>query len=213
MEMLEAQEVKFEPLLAEIKAEEEELMKRFTESSSKLRSEINNAFDKKTAILVKDKNSLLNQIDVKEKTSLEDLNRMRISNDEDKMLIRSSSSIESAKEITLKIKKNLAQTFKSKWTKERFVPMVQFESRRSNLIGYFDQEGDNLISSLSLHDVGGSEELIANLLDELERQKRLFENLVNSKSGLEGLKLKTEATERNACFTKDFKDVMKKKAS
>jgi hypothetical protein len=118
-------------------------MKRITENSSKLRSQVNNAFDKKTAILVKDKNSLLNQIDVKEKTSLEDLNRMRISNEEDKKLIRSSSSIESAKEITLKIKKNLAQTFKSKWTKERFVPMVQFESRRSNLIGYFDQEGDS----------------------------------------------------------------------
>jgi hypothetical protein len=40
------------------------------------------------------------------------------------------------------------------------------------------------------------------MLDELETQKRLFENLVNSKSGLE--KLKAEAKERNASFTKDF---------
>jgi hypothetical protein len=40
------------------------------------------------------------------------------------------------------------------------------------------------------------------MLDELERQKRLFENLVNSKSGLE--ELKAEANERNASFTKDF---------
>jgi hypothetical protein len=40
------------------------------------------------------------------------------------------------------------------------------------------------------------------MLDELETQKRLFENLVNSKSGLE--ELKAEANERNASFTKDF---------
>jgi uncharacterized Fe-S cluster-containing radical SAM superfamily enzyme len=93
-------------------------MKRITENSSKLRSQVNKTFDKKTAILEKDKNSLLNQIDVKERTSSEEL---RISNKANKKLIRSSSSIELAKEITLKIKKNLAQTFKSKWTKERFL--------------------------------------------------------------------------------------------
>jgi hypothetical protein len=49
------------------------------------------------------------------------LEELRISNEADKKLTRSSSSIELAKEITLKIKKNLAQTFKSKWTKERFL--------------------------------------------------------------------------------------------
>jgi uncharacterized Fe-S cluster-containing radical SAM superfamily enzyme len=118
MEILETQEVKFQPLLAEIKQQKDDLIKRITENSSKLRSQVNNAFDKKTAILEKDKNSLLNQIDVKERTSSEEL---RISNEADKKLIRSSSSIELAKEINLKIKKNLAQTFKSKWTKERFL--------------------------------------------------------------------------------------------
>jgi hypothetical protein len=68
------------------------------------------------------------------------------------------------------------------------------------------QVQSNLISSRSIHDFRGSEELIANILDELETQKRLFENLVNSKSGLE--ELKAEVNEGNASFTKDFEDAM-----
>jgi hypothetical protein len=143
MDILEEQEVKFEPLLSEIKQQEDEQMKTITDDSSKLIKEVNNAFDKKNAILERDRNALIKEIKDKEKASLQQLNLVRISNESDKNAIISSSSMQSAKEIALNVKTNLTKTFKAIWKKERFVPNAQFESRRSNLVGYFNQEGES----------------------------------------------------------------------